>query len=101
MSLTKKFLKTKPVCKVTFCLSHEHLNTAESIHLVGDFNGWCPKTNPMTKTKDGKFSASIELDPGKNYQFRYLIDGHKWENESEADSYVLSPYGVNNSVLEL
>lgn len=101
MSLKKQFLKVRPTCKVTFCLSQESLKTAKTIHLVGDFNSWNTEKTPMSKTKEGEYTTSLELNPGKNYQFRYLIDGHIWENEIEADDYQLTPYGVHNSVLEL
>ena len=37
MAITKKFLKSKPVCKVTFALSETEAKTAE---VVGDFNDW-------------------------------------------------------------
>ena len=37
MAITKKFLKSKPVCKVTFALTETEANSAE---VVGDFNDW-------------------------------------------------------------
>ena len=40
MSIKKQFLKSKPVCKVTFSLTKEEALNAEKIQLLGDFNEW-------------------------------------------------------------
>jgi len=42
----------------------------------------------MKKLKDGSFKTTVDLEVGKNYEFRYVIDGSKWENDWEADAYV-------------
>ncbi|MBI1184384.1 glycoside hydrolase [bacterium] len=86
--LTKRYLKTKPVCKVTFAVKPEEHPNASEIHLVGEFNAWNTKAQPMKKNKEGKFSATLDLPTGATYQFRYLIDGRIWENDWSADDYV-------------
>jgi len=100
MSIKKQELKSKPVCKVTFTLSAEAAGDADHVCIVGDFNNWDLDANPMKKVKkDGSFTASINFDKDKEYQFRYLINGKKWANEEEADKQITSPYGSENSVL--
>lgn len=100
MSIKKKFLKNKPVCKATFELSKEAAQAATSVRVVGDFNNWDPKEGvPMKALKDGKFTATIDLEAGKEYQFRYLIDESRWENDWEADKYVPTEFGAENSVI--
>ena len=101
MSLEKKFLKAKPVCKVKFSLEGAQFEDATSIVLVGDFNAWQIGETPLKKAKTGGWSVSLDLETGKEYQFRYLIDGDIWENDSQADSYVPSGLGSENSVLSL
>ena len=102
MSITKKFLKSKPVCKVTFKVPQEVANGADSIHLVGDFNNWDPSEHPLKQMKNGTFSTTVDLESGREYQFRYLVDGRKWENEQEADKFAPTPYvDAQNSVLVL
>ncbi len=99
MSLKKQYLKTKPICKVSFDLPAEATDGAKKVCLVGDFNNWKKTTHPMKKQKTGGFSITIDLTPGKEYQFRYLIDGKKWENDWKADCYTRSTYGgSDNSV---
>ena len=54
----------------------------------------------MAKLKRGAFTITLDLDIGREYQFRYLVDGTEWKNDEAADRYVPSPYpGVENSVV--
>ena len=101
MSIEKKFVKAKPVCKVKFSLSGDQYKSASSVLLVGSFNNWQLGETPLKKGKTGVWSVSLDLETGKEHQFRYLIDGTKWENDPEADKFVPSGLGSENSVLAL
>jgi 1,4-alpha-glucan branching enzyme len=90
-TIKKQYLKSKNVCKVTFRLPKEAVEGSKSVHLVGDFNDWNKKKNPMKVLKDGSAKLVIELEPGKEYRFRYLLDGERWENDWNADRYEASP----------
>jgi len=98
-SLKKEYLKSKKVVKVTFRLPKVAAVNAKNVHVVGDFNGWSIYANPMKRLKKGEFTTTIELEPGREYQFRYLIDEDRWENDWNADKYVKSPFGSDNSVI--
>jgi 1,4-alpha-glucan branching enzyme len=102
MALAKQFVKSKSVFKVTFTVPVEAASDAKKIALVGEFNGWNPEEAiALKKQKDGSFKTSLELGAGE-YQFRYILDDEKWENDWEADKYV--PAGVDateNSVVVL
>ncbi|WP_111976790.1 isoamylase early set domain-containing protein [Algibacillus agarilyticus] len=100
MSFKKQFLKSKPVCKVTFRLTKEQAQSAESVHIVGDFNDWEPAATPMKKLKNGDFSLALNLESGKSYEFRYLLGADVWENDWDADDYKPSSVGdSDNSVI--
>lgn len=102
MSLKKQYLKTKPVCKVTFKLSAEEAQNAESAKLVGDFNEWDLEAEPMKKLKNGGFTQTVNLAAETEYQFRYLLDDATWENDWEADAYQPSPICYeDNSVVRV
>ena len=75
---------------------------AESVHLVGDFNGWNRHSHPLVHSRDGDsmWEITLELEAGKTYQFRYLVNGRDWQNDWNADRYVSNPFGGDNSVLE-
>ena len=95
--LKKQYLKTKNVCKVTFSLPAAV--QGETVFLVGDFNNWDEKATPMKRQKDGSFTTVLELEKGREYQFRYLVNGTEWHNDWEADRYVPNPFSGDNSVV--
>lgn len=95
--IKKQYLKSRPVCKVSFYLPAAV--KAETVHLVGDFNDWDEQATPMTLLKDGRFTVTLDLEAGRQYQFRYLVDGTEWHNDWEADKYVPNPFSGDNSVV--
>ena len=98
MAIKKQFLKTKPVCKVTFTVNAK---AADKVSVAGDWNKWDTKKAPLKKLKNGNFTGTVNLEQGKNYEFKYVVDGN-WQNEPEADKLVWNSYaGSENSVLEL
>ena len=97
MIAKRQYLKAKPACKVTFQMS----SNAKHIALVGEFNGWNESSTPMKKNKDGVFSVALELESGREYQYRYLLDGSNWVNDDKADKVVSTPLGNENSVIVL
>lgn len=100
MSIKKKYLKTKPVCKVTFRFHENPSNSVKSVNLVGEFNDWNKKADSMNSLKSGAFTLAMDLELDREYQFRYLVDGTRWENELEADKHVPTIFGdSNNSVI--
>ncbi len=99
MGLKKQFSKTKPVCKVTFSLPKEAIMTGNQVMVLGEFNNWDPSKGVRMKATKAGYSAAMELEAGRDYQFRYLIDNNTWENDWAADAYVPSPFGVDNSVV--
>ena len=50
MAIKKQFLKSKPVCKVTFTVLAEE---AEKVTVIGCFNEWNEKAAPLKKLKNG------------------------------------------------
>jgi 1,4-alpha-glucan branching enzyme len=101
MSLRKQFYEKKPVCKVTFKLTADIANSADKVNLAGDFNNWDTNNIPMKKLKGGEYSVSLDLPKGKEYQFKYLLDGNSWLNEKEADKLVSNEFQTENSVIIL
>ena len=102
MSIKKQFLKSKPVCKVTFRIPEEIGNSAQTAHVVGEFNDWSFLATPMRRLKSGAFTATLDLNQGREYQFRYLLDKKTWKNDAEADKFVPTPFGdSDNSVILL
>jgi 1,4-alpha-glucan branching enzyme len=94
---TKKVTGTT---KVTFELPKEAVMTATSVKLVGEFNNWdINNSTELKKQKDGSFKTTVELVSGKEYQYRFLINGETWENAWNAPKYVQTSFGTFNSVV--
>lgn len=97
--ISKQFLKSRPMCKVTFLLPKEAVPSAQQVFVVGDFNGWNEAATPLTRRKSGDFAVVVELPVGKEYRFRYCIDCVRWENDRQADRYVPNIYGGEDSLV--
>ena len=99
MGILKKYLKTKPICKVTFILTKNTVDQSNKVAVVGDFNAWNPCKHIINK-KGWVFKFSINLKLGHEYQFCYLYDDCYWGDEPEADKHIINPYGnAENSVI--
>jgi 1,4-alpha-glucan branching enzyme len=94
--ITKRYLKKKDAVEVTFELHRDDLREAA---LVCETNDWQPV--PMTKANRGKgpFRLKVELPKDREVQFRYLVDGDRWENDEAADDYWPNEHGTENSVI--
>jgi 1,4-alpha-glucan branching enzyme len=97
--IKKQYLKSRPVCKVTFRLPSDGALTAETVTLAGEFNNWDKLATPMKRQKNGDFMVTVELDKDREYRFRYCIDGEKWENDWCADRYEPNPFGGHDSIV--
>ncbi len=87
---------------MTFKLSDQQAQSARSAALVGEFNNWSPDAMPMRKLKNGAFTTTIDLEQGKKYCFKYLVDDQRWENDDAADEYAYCDYAqADNSVVEV
>jgi 1,4-alpha-glucan branching enzyme len=51
-----------------------HAPQARSVALIGDFNKWDPKAQPMTRMPDGGWVIRMELPHG-HHQYLFLVDG--------------------------
>lgn len=94
--LNKKFIKSKKTCQVTFSLSNG--DTVKEASVVGEFNDWDASKNPMNKVK-GIWKTTVEVEQGREYQYRYVVNGSEWMNDPEADKYVPNNIDGDNSVV--
>ena len=96
--LKKQYQKNKPVCKVTFTLPVDAIE-AKDVRVLGEFNDWNWENGLKMKTTKGQFTATAELATGRQYQFRYMAANGTWTNDHAADTYLPTPFGVENSVV--
>lgn len=82
---------------VTF---HRVAHDAGSVALVGEFNGWEPSSHLMVR--DGQvFAITVELEAGRRHRYRFVVDGHRWEEDPTATVHEENPYGSHDSVVDL
>ena len=97
--IKKSYTKTRRVCRVTFSL--RPTMEAQTACLCGEFNNWDRTSHPMKQRKDGGFTLTLSLEPGRQYRFKYLLDGERWENDDAADDYVPNPFSTEDSVVNV
>lgn len=70
-----------PVARYSAKRTRHHVNfyfsapKAQSVRLVGDFNGWDVAATPMCRMPDGRWMASLELNHG-HHPYLFLVDGN-------------------------
>jgi 1,4-alpha-glucan branching enzyme len=101
MEIKKQYLKSKDECKVTFKLPKDLVGNANTITLCGDFNEWNPQELEMKKLKTGEATLNLSLQAGKEYQYKVVLDGQRWENDPSADDFVKNEFGELNSLLRV
>jgi len=99
LGLIKNYHEGGKKCKVTFRLLKEIAKNSQNVTIVGDFNNWDVSMSPMTRLANGDFVITMDLESRRTYRFRYLIDGHRWENDLYADIFVRNNYGSKDSVV--
>lgn len=71
---------------------------ANTVSLIGDFNNWDRTKNVMELDEDGKWTAFLEIEPGK-YTYKYLIDNMFMLNDPLANLYIPNEDGEMLSIL--
>jgi len=97
--LRKNYSKTGRNCKVTFKYPNEE--QAGIAVLAGDFNDWNLDGHEMKRLKNGSFSVTLSLETGRQYRFRYVLDGKRWVNDLQADAYIANTFGSDDSVVHV
>ena len=102
MSLKKSFIKSRNSFKVTFKVPKQVNPDGKDIRVLGSFNNWSWEDAPSLKPSRGTFKVDVELEAGKEYTYRYLIDQDYWVNDGSADAYEATPFeNVENCVVIL
>ena len=74
---------------------------AQTAAVCGEWNDWSAGAGLMHRDAEGGFSLTVDLDPGRAYRFRYLLDGDRWDNDWAADAYVRNGFAGDDSVVDL
>ena len=74
---------------------------AQTAAVCGEWNDWSAGADVMCRDAEGGFSVTVDLDAGRVYRFRYLLDGQRWDNDWAADAYLPNGFGGDDSAVDL
>jgi hypothetical protein len=70
----------------------------ESVSVVGNFNGWNVKADPMVQQADGSWRNKIFLVPG-TYEYKFVVNGDQWICDPRCPDSVGDGYWGKNSIV--
>ena len=68
--------------------------------IVGDFNDWRVARHPLEMTDGQNWHITLQLARG-TYQYKFFIDGIRWEEDPQNPNRVVNEFGTSNSILEV
>lgn len=71
--------------------------SAEIVSLVGDFNRWDKEARPLKRDAGGLWKVTLRLEPG-TYQYKFVVNGERWEEDPLNLERVSNEHGTYNSV---
>ncbi len=78
-----------------------HNDSAKSVALAGDFNGWTATATPCARSDDGVWRARIEfLEPGR-YRYKLVVNEVRWIEDPANAMKEPDEYGGFNSILHV
>ncbi|MDA8405013.1 MAG: isoamylase early set domain-containing protein [Desulfobacteraceae bacterium] len=72
---------------------------AETVCVVGDFNGWDEKKHTMQRDAQNIWRKTMLLPMG-TYEYRFKVD-ERWENDPQNDNFCINSFGTRNNVLHV
>lgn len=75
---------------------------ATSVAVVGDWNGWDLGAQELRDDDgDGLWELRFRVDPGRDYEYQFVVDGSTWRSDPLAALQVDDGFGGTNSVLDI
>lgn len=68
----------------------------DGLYLVGWFNEWDETVYRMERTADSRWTLTLELEPGCEYQYRYRTTDGRWLQDP---AHTPAQFGLNSSFL--
>ncbi len=73
---------------------------AQSVSVVGEFNDWQASSHPLRQRDGETWQITLQLPPG-TYQYKFVIDGTRWEDDADNPKRLMNEFGTSNSILEV
>ena len=89
--------------KITFTLPANKVGQATAGLLLGSFNNWNYVNGiKLSLQPDGSMTATVALETGQSYEYRYYLNDGRWVNDDYASDYLLVPqFNAENCVIHV
>jgi len=77
-----------------------HDDSAHSVSVAGDFNGWSHVATPLKRNDSGLWSTEIKGPTGR-FEYKFIINGRHWIEDPSNGMKAPNNYGGLNSVLDI
>src|ERR1044072_4265531 len=78
-----------------------HDDSAHSVSVAGDFNGWSRVATPLKRNQSGLWFTEIVVPGTGRFEYKFIINGQRWIEDPSNGMKVPNNYGGLNSVLVL
>jgi 1,4-alpha-glucan branching enzyme len=87
--------------KVQVTFTMPSMDGCSCLYLVGRFNEWNESVYRMERTDKGTWSLTLELEPGREFQYRFRTNDGAWLNDpasrapsSRSESSIISTFAA-------
>ncbi len=78
-----------------------HNDSAETVHLVGEFNEWGVQKAQFAQCLDGLWKVEIPCLPHGTYRYKFVVDSKFWAEDTNNGMKEPDEYGGFNSILNI
>jgi serine protease AprX len=75
-----------------------HDDSANSVSVAGDFNGWSTIATPLKRNGSGLWSTQIAVPRTGRFEYKFIINGQRWIEDPGNGMKAPDTYGGLNSV---
>jgi serine protease AprX len=76
-----------------------HDDSAHSVSVAGDFNGWSHVATPLKRNESGLWLTEIVVPRSERFEYKFIIDGQRWIEDPSNSMKAPNNHGGLNSVL--
>jgi subtilisin family serine protease len=76
-----------------------HDDSAHSVSVAGDFNGWSQAATPLKRNESGLWFTEIVVPRAGRFEYKFIINGRRWIEDPSNGMKTPNNYGGLNSVL--
>ena len=76
-----------------------HDDSAESVSVAGDFNGWNHAATPLKRNDSGLWSIEVVVPRAGRFEYKFIVNGQRWIEDPSNGMKAPNHYGGLNSVL--